>query len=169
MADEESFAEFYRGAYPGLVIELYAYTGDLGDAQDAAQEAFARTWQRWDKVGSYDRPRAWVARVGYRLAVSRWRKARSTLANLWRQGPQPDVAPPGVVSMVLVEALRLIPERQRRAVVLHYMGGYSVAEIAEMDGVAEGTVKAWLSRGRRRLAELLTDETNGMKEANRYA
>ncbi|GAA0953430.1 sigma-70 family RNA polymerase sigma factor [Actinocorallia libanotica] len=169
MADEESFAEFYRGAYPGLVIELYAYTGDLGEAQEAAQEAFARAWPRWDKVGSYDRPRAWVARVGYRLAVSRWRKARNALAHLWRQGPQPDAAPPDVVSVALVDALRLIPEKQRRAVVLHHMGGYSVAEIAAMSGAAEGTVKSWLSRGRHRLAELLADETDETKETSRNA
>ncbi|GAA2718613.1 sigma-70 family RNA polymerase sigma factor [Actinocorallia aurantiaca] len=166
MADEQNFAEFYRGAYPGLVAELYAYTGDLAEAQEAAQEAFTRAWPRWNKVSSYDQPRAWVARVAYRLAVSRWRKARNTLLSFRRHGPPPDVPAPDAVSAELVEALRAIPEKHRRAVVLHHMGGYSVAEIAAMDGVAEGTVKAWLSRGRQKLAALLSDET---LEANHHA
>ncbi|WP_460370534.1 sigma factor, partial [Actinocorallia lasiicapitis] len=87
MTDDEGFAEFYRGAYPGLVAELYAYTGSMTEAQESAQEAFARAWSRWGRLSGYDQPRAWVARVGYRLAVSRWRKARTALAGAVRHGP----------------------------------------------------------------------------------
>lgn len=158
MADEAEFAEFYRGAYPGLVAELYAYTASMSEAQEVAQEAFERAWSRWGRLRSYDQPRAWVARVAYRLAVSRWRRARTSLKSLARHGPPPDVPPPSETSVALVTALSQIPEPQRRAVVLHHMGGYSVGEIAAMDGVAEGTVKARLSRGRQRLAELLDDK-----------
>jgi len=157
VADEAAFAEFYRATYPGLVAELYTYTGCLPEAQEVAQEAFVRAWSRWGRLRSYDQPRAWVARVGYRLAVSRWRKARTALTTIRRHGPAPDAEPPGEASIVLVAALRRLPEPQRRAVVLHHMGGYSVAEIAAIENVAEGTVKARLSRGRRRLAELLDD------------
>ncbi|MFC6883824.1 MULTISPECIES: RNA polymerase sigma factor [Actinomadura] len=157
MADDAAFADFYRGAYPGLVAELYAYTGSLAEAQEVAQEAFTRAWSRWGRLRSYDQPRAWVARVGYRLAVSRWRRARRSLTVLRGQGPPPDVPPPSEASVALVAALSRIPEPQRRALVLHHMGGYLVAEIAAMEDVAEGTVKARLSRGRRRLAVLLDD------------
>ncbi|MBW8483191.1 RNA polymerase sigma factor [Actinomadura parmotrematis] len=157
MADEAGFADFYRAAYPGLVAELYAYTGSLAEAQEVAQEAFTRAWARWRRISAYDQPRAWVARVGYRLAVSRWRRARSALTGQLRHGPPPPVAPPGENSVALVAALSRLPEPQRRAIVLHHMGGYPVAEIAAREGVAEGTVKARLSRGRQRLAELLDD------------
>jgi RNA polymerase sigma-70 factor (ECF subfamily) len=57
--------------------------------------------------------------------------------------------------MALVRALRGIPEAQRRAVVMHHIGGLSLAEIASDTGVPVGTVKARLSRGRTALAALL--------------
>jgi RNA polymerase sigma-70 factor (ECF subfamily) len=152
------FTEFYRGTYPGLVAELYAYTGNLAEAQEIAQEAFVRAWSHWRKISSYDQPRAWVARVAYRLAVSRWRQARTSVRSWARHGPPPDVPSPSESSVALATALSRIPEPQRRAVVLHHMAGYSVAEIASFEGVADGTVKARLSRGRQRLSELLDDK-----------
>ena len=158
MADETAFAEFYRATYPGLVAELYAFTGGMAEAQDVVQEAFTRAWSRWGRLQSYDQPRAWVARVGYRLAVSRWRRARDSVAMLRRHTPPPDGPPPSEASVALVAALRRIPAEQRRAVVLHHMAGHPVAEIARSEGVAEGTIKARLSRGRQRLAELLDDK-----------
>jgi RNA polymerase sigma-70 factor (ECF subfamily) len=152
------FADFYRATYPGLVAELYAYTGDLAEAQETAQEAFTRAWSQWRKIGSYDQPRAWVARVAYRLAISRWRKARTSVTSWIRHGPPPDIPSPSASSVALATALAQIPEAQRRSVVLHHMAGYSVAEIASLEGVADGTIKARLSRGRQRLSELLSDK-----------
>ncbi|WP_198653404.1 RNA polymerase sigma factor [Actinocorallia populi] len=159
--ESPDFADFYRSAHPGLVAEFYAYTGDLGEAQEIVQEAFVRAWTHWRKVSGYDRPRAWVARVGYRLAVSRWRRARTALASLLRQGPPPPAAGPSATSVALATALRALPDAQRRAVVMHHLSGYSVAEIAAAEGVAAGTVKARLSRGRRHLHDLLADSTDG--------
>ena len=64
---------------------------------------------------------------------------------------------PGPDRVALVRALRRLPERQRQALVLHHMAGLTVAEIAADAGVAEGTVKSWLSRGRQALAAELVD------------
>ncbi|MEO3782220.1 SigE family RNA polymerase sigma factor [Actinocorallia sp. B10E7] len=158
--DPPDFADFYQTARPGLVAEFYAYTGDLGEAQEIVQEAFIRAWTHWRKVSEYDRPRAWVARVGYRLAVSRWRRARTALASLVRHGPPPEVPEPSAASIALATALRTLPDAQRRAVIMHHLSGYSIAEIAAAEGVADGTVKARLSRGRQRLSTLLTDHND---------
>ncbi len=155
MADETSFVEFYRANYRGVVAQLYAYTGDLTEAQESAQEAFVRAWSRWDRIAEYDEPRGWVCRVAYRVAISRWRRAR-TAAEVWRRhGPPPPEPVPDGVTADLVAALRKLPEAQRRSLVLHYVGGFSVSEIAALDGVAAGTVKSRLSRGREALAGLL--------------
>ncbi|GAA1538278.1 SigE family RNA polymerase sigma factor [Actinomadura kijaniata] len=167
MADEAAFAEFYRVMYPGLVAEMYAYTGSMAEAQEIVQEAFTRAWPRWRRVGGYDHPRAWVARVAYRLAVSRWRRARSLVASLSRHGPPPTAAPaapPGEASVALVAGLSRLPEAQRRALVMHHMGGWPIAEIADVEGVAEGTIKARLSRGRQRLAALLDAAADDKEE-----
>ena len=49
----------------------------LAEAQDAAQEAQVRAWQRWDKISGYEDPAAWVRTVGHRLLINRWRKIRN--------------------------------------------------------------------------------------------
>ena len=94
--------------------------------------------------------------VAWRLAATRWRKAKIGVTAMLRHGP-PDTRPTSVDNVALVAALRQIPEAQRRAIVLHHLGGLSVAEVAHEVGAPEGTVKARLSRGRAALAVLLAD------------
>ncbi len=151
----DGFSGFYGATYAGLVAQLYAYCGDHGEAQDAAQEAYARAWTRWRHVSAMDDPRAWVARVGYNLVISRWRRARTVAKTLVRHGPPPPVPEPDPGLADTVAALRRLPVAQRRALTMFYLGGFSVAEIASLEGVAEGTVKARLSRGRQALAATL--------------
>ncbi|MFI5528689.1 SigE family RNA polymerase sigma factor [Kitasatospora sp. NPDC051853] len=157
-AAEDDFRSFYEGAYGQLVAHLYALTGDLGEAQDAAQEAFVRAWSHWGRLRAYENPVAWVRLTGQRIAISRWRRARTALRSWVRHGEGPPVPGPGPESVALVEALRRLPEAQRSALVLHHMGGRAVAEIAADEGVPVGTVKARLHRGRQALAELLGEE-----------
>ncbi|MEU8078241.1 SigE family RNA polymerase sigma factor [Catellatospora citrea] len=159
------FDDFYLGSRQRLLRCAYAVTGDLQDAQDVLQEAYARAWQNWGKVGSYDDPEAWVRTVAFRIAVSRWRRARNRFTAHRRHGVETSTQPPDENTVALVTALRGIPEAQRTAIVLHHIAGRSVAEIAAETGVAEGTVKARLARGRQALALLLRTETTG----NSYA
>jgi RNA polymerase sigma-70 factor (ECF subfamily) len=72
---------------------------------------------------------------------------------LRRQKPvEPRVDGPTPERVALVAALATLPAAQRRAMVLRYLADLTVAEIAERENVAEGTVKSWLSRGRAALA-----------------
>ena len=132
--------------------------GRLGDAEDAVQEAYARAWQRWNRIGTYADPEGWVRTVAYRIAVSTWRKARTRLLAHGRYGPVGDVQALGPEHLELVEALRTLTPEQRRAVVLHHLVGLTVEEIAAETGAATGTVKSRLARGRRALADHLHDE-----------
>ncbi|MCY7363919.1 MAG: hypothetical protein LH469_01140 [Frankiaceae bacterium] len=152
------FDAFYAASCARTVRALHAMTGDHAEAQDVVQEAYARAWQRWTTVGTYDAPEAWVRAVAWRLAVSRARRAKVGLGKLRRHGAAPDV--PGLEPdhVALVAALRSISPDQRRAVVLHHVVGLTVAEVAAECGVPDGTVKARLSRGRAALAALLHDE-----------
>ncbi|WP_442792068.1 sigma-70 family RNA polymerase sigma factor [Micromonospora sp. NBC_01796] len=155
-AERVEFDAFYHAHFRSMTVHLCAYTGDLGQAQDLVQEAFCRAFARWDKVVRYDDPVAWVRRVAWNLATSRWRRLRTAQAYLRRQreeyvaGPTPD-------RVALTAALALLPPNHRRAVVLHHLGDMSIAEIARQEGVAEGTVKSWLHRARAALAAELTD------------
>ncbi|SIN21951.1 SigE family RNA polymerase sigma factor [Micromonospora cremea] len=159
---ELSFDDFYHAHYRGLVVQLAAYTGDRGQAQDLVQEAFCKAFARWDRVASYDDPLAWVRRVAWNLGHNRWRRLRTAQAYLLRQrethvaGPTPD-------RVAVDAALAKLPPRQRRAVVLHYLADLTVAEIAAQERVAEGTVKSWLHRSRTALAGYLRDTTEGVE------
>jgi RNA polymerase sigma-70 factor (ECF subfamily) len=121
---------------------------------DLVQEAFSRAWERWDRIAGYEDPVGWVRRVAWNLAVSRWRRMRTVTTFLRRQ-PSVAVAGPGPDRVVLVEALSKIPADQRRVLVLYHMADMSVPEIATQCGVAEGTVRSWLHRGRQALAAQL--------------
>jgi RNA polymerase sigma-70 factor, ECF subfamily len=151
------FDAFYAECGPRVVRQLHAMTGDLGDAQDCAQEAFARAWQRWSRVSGLDDPEQWVRTVAWRLAVSRFRRLTTARSALRRHGLPADAPAVSPDHVALVAALRQIPEAQRRAVVLHHVVGLSVEEVAAETGAPTGTVKARLSRGRAALADLLSD------------
>lgn len=157
--DAAAFDAFYSASFSRVVGQVYAMCGDFSEAQDCVQEAFVRAWDHRRQLDRAHAPEAWVRTVAWRLAVSRWRRARRALAPADRarqaaaSPPEPDVN-----HTALVAALRQIPEEQRRAIVLHHLCDLSVAEVAMETGVAVGTVKARLSRGRTGLAGLLRDE-----------
>ncbi|MFE9095723.1 SigE family RNA polymerase sigma factor [Streptomyces sp. NPDC007264] len=152
---EEEFDAFYATAFPRLTGQLYAFTGDRGEAQDVVQEAFVRAWDRRRELLADGAPEAWVRTVAMRLAASRWRRARRWL-ELVRGTPPPEHMPgPGPERAVLVAALRTLPEAQRMAVVLHHLCDLTVEQVASETGAPVGTVKARLSRGRAALARQL--------------
>jgi RNA polymerase sigma-70 factor (ECF subfamily) len=154
---DPDFDSFYAAHFQSLTIQLYAYTGDLPSAQDVVQEAFCRALARWKRVSAMDDPLAWVRRVAWNLATSQWRRAR-TAALFLRKHRLEDVPAPGPDRVALAGALATLPAQHRRVVILHYLADQSVREIAEQVGAPEGTVKAWLHRGRTALAARLTEK-----------
>ncbi|BCJ34498.1 RNA polymerase sigma24 factor [Actinocatenispora thailandica] len=157
---ERSFDEFYAANVRGITVQIYAYFGNISDAQDVVQEAFCRAYPRWETLRGYDDPVAWVRRVAWNLATSKWRRMRTAM-KFARKQREEHIPGPGPDHVALTDALRTLPDRQRRAVVLHYLADQSVAEIAEREGVAPGTVKSWLYRARNALAQQLTDTPRG--------
>ncbi|MFE3404846.1 SigE family RNA polymerase sigma factor [Streptomyces anulatus] len=155
--DEQAFDAFYAASVGRLIGQLYAMIGDRAEAQDVVQEAFVRAWERRAALDKDGAPEAWVRTVAYRLAVSRWRRVRTSLTFARRQGPPPDVPPPDDHHVLLVAALKQIPSAQRRVVVLHHLCDLEVKQVAEETGSPVGTVKAQLSRGRSALARILAD------------
>ena len=155
------FDGFYSATCSRLLHVLYAMTGDLAEAQDVVQEAYARAWQRWSTVSEYDDPAAWVRTVAWRLAISRRHKARNRISAAIRlHATQPAITAPSADTTSIVAALRQLPEAQRRALALHYLCDLSVEAVAEETGVSTGTVKSRLSRGRAALAGLMGEQTD---------
>jgi len=168
------FAELYD-RYRGLVYSTaLRLCGGRGDAEDLAAEAFLRAYRAGSGYGAQRRAelrsRAWLMAILMNL----WRNRGRSAAR--RPPPEPidgvpEPADPGEsveqaaarreTGGELAALLRLLPERQREAVVLRHVGGLSTAEGAEALGVPEGTAKSHVSRGLKRLRELTEDPAQG--------
>jgi RNA polymerase sigma-70 factor, ECF subfamily len=157
MATTEGFEEFYTGAVGRLLGQLLLVTGDLHEAEEVVQEAFARASVRWAWLRDYDLPEAWVRRVALNLAAERARRLRRQARALLRLGPPPHVPAASAEALALLEALRTLPMRQRQAIVLYHLVDLPVEEVSRLIGVRPGTVKSLLARGRRALANRLSD------------
>jgi RNA polymerase sigma-70 factor (ECF subfamily) len=157
VATDAEFEEFYRGAVGRLLGQLFPVTGDLHEAEEVVQEAFARAFIHWSRLRSYDIPEAWVRRVAMNLAAERARRLRRRARAIVRTGPPPPAPQVSVEALDLLEALRTLPIRQRQVLVLHHLVGMPVEEVARTLSLPSGTVKSALARGRRALAGLLGD------------
>jgi RNA polymerase sigma-70 factor, ECF subfamily len=156
--EAEEFDDFYAASFRRLVHQIYAMVGDRDEAQECVQEAFVRAWSHRRQLDKARSPEAWVRTTAYHLAVSRWRRAvRGRRAPDRALQPLSQGRAPGEDRVALVDALRRLPEVQRRALVLHHLCDLPVDAVAAETGVPTGTVKARLSRGRAALAALLSE------------
>jgi RNA polymerase sigma-70 factor (sigma-E family) len=133
----------------------YRIIGDRSVAEEIAQEALARAYQRWERISEYRQP--WIARVAGNLAID----------TLRRRKPAIDAPRQRDAEMMMIERLDLqrallgLPKRQRDAVVLRYIADLSEADVARLLGCSPGTIKSHLSRGTARLRLALDDPTGG--------
>ena len=162
MTAESEFDEFYNLSFLRLVGQVYAMVGNLQEAEDAVQEAFARAWQNWPRISGYVDIETWVRGVAYRITVSSWRKAINRFTAHRRQAAEELDGPPGMSPdrLAVIAALQRIDPPLRQVIVLHHLLDRSVEEIARETGVPSGTVKARLVRGRKALAPHLSEFAN---------
>jgi RNA polymerase sigma-70 factor (ECF subfamily) len=150
---DEGFDALYRRDFPKVVALAYALSGSRSAAEELAQEAFLAAFRRWDRIGAYDDPGAWVRRVVCNRSVSVIRRRIAEAAAIGRLAgqrtlptPMPDDAD------AFWRAVRSLPARQAQAITLYYVEDRSVLDIASILECAEGTVKAHLSKARAALA-----------------
>ena len=156
---EQAVAELYHACYRRLVTQLYAFTGELTEAQDVVQEAFTRALARPQGLADVDNPEAWLRTVAVNVVRRRWRRRQLLDTIMLRNRPvirlvQPA---PGPERADLRDAMAELPAAYREVIVLHYFADLPVDEVAGLLGIPTGTVKSRLSRGRAALAERLHD------------
>lgn len=151
--EEESFESWVRASSARLRRLAYLLAGDLDQAEDLLQSAYAKVLPRWRKISGYDSPEAYMYRVMVNLRTSWWRRSRNREWSTdeipeapWRAG-SPDESDAVVQSQVLLAALRALPERQRAAVVLRHWCDLSEAATAHAMNCSVGAVKSNASRG----------------------
>lgn len=132
------------------------------EPDDAYQEIWEKVLlalPRFDPHGSASL-RTWITTIAHRHLVDRHRRARVRGPTLRAVELPTAATPEGDLEAArrraaLERAVDQLPEPQRRAVLLHHLGGLDLATIAAQEGVAPGTIKSRLHRGRARLVELL--------------
>ena len=149
------FDEVFGALYPALVRRLALVVGDAEEAKDLAQTTYLRAYQHLHQFDGRD-ARAWLYTIGLRLAF-RERQRRQRWRQMFRTGPGPEPWQPAH-DPDLWDALRDLRREERAALLLNVVDGYTLAEIAGMLGVPQGTVGSWVSRARARLREQLGKE-----------
>ena len=134
---------------PGLLRLAYTLTGNRSDAEDVVQEALARALPRWERISRVENVDAYVRRMVVNAHTSwwrRWRRRESPVAEFRDTvvDSQDDAADDRHQLWLACQAL---PDVQRTAVVLRYYEELEYAEIAELTGVREGSVRSRVSRG----------------------
>lgn len=123
------------------------------DREDAVQECLRKAWEKRHRLREERYLQTWVIRILLNECHTIQRRMARTL-------PAEDV--PAVyrddAAFPLKEALLRLEERYRVPILLHYLEGYSVAEVAAILRVPQGTVKTWLRRGREALRTILNEE-----------
>ncbi|MFQ5947294.1 MAG: SigE family RNA polymerase sigma factor [Acidimicrobiia bacterium] len=160
----ETFESFYQRELRSVVGLAYALSGSRWAAEDIAQEAFLAAHKRWETIGRYDKPEAWLRRVVSNLSVSFFRKKAHEAKALARLAVNRDSALPPLPEedADFWKSVRSLPKRQAQSLALHYLEDRPVAEIAEILGCAQGTVKVHLHNGRAALARRLGLSTEGV-------
>ena len=143
----DAIEAIYRQEADRLWRALFAFAGDSEVASDAVAESFAQAIRRGTAIRD---PRAWVWKSGFRIAAGELkRRSNSTYLVPDRSYLDPEV------DTELLQALSRLSDGQRAAVVLHYYADASVREISRRTGMSLLSVRANLSRGRKRLKQLL--------------
>lgn len=154
----------YAAHATGLVrLAMLMLDGDQGAAEDVVQDAFLGLYRRWSTLSDPGRALAYTRSSvlnGCRDALRKRSRARKIPAALLEPDAESAEARAllGEEHREVLNALRLLPGRQREAVVLRHCLGLSEEEVAQAMKVSRGTVKSTSHRGIAALARILKEE-----------
>jgi RNA polymerase sigma-70 factor (ECF subfamily) len=146
------FQEFFATQYRSVVRALVLVAGSMAAAEDLAQEAFARTFERWDRVSGLTSPAGYVYRVAMNVQRSRLRRAAVAVRHAAGRSTARDEPDPGVRQEVR-DMLASLPPTQREALMLVEWLGYSAEEAGAILGVRPSSVRGRLHRARASLRD----------------
>ncbi|MGD8568413.1 MAG: RNA polymerase sigma factor [Gammaproteobacteria bacterium] len=165
--DKAAFTEIVTRHLNAMIQFAMRYVGHRADAEDAAQEAFIRMWNKaasWEPQGFS--VRSWMYRITYNLCIDELRKRRP-VTPIENEAMLPADDPSGEPDNELGQAqqqqavsaaLNQLPERQRTAIALCVYHGMSNRDAASVMDVSVEALESLLSRGRRTLKKLLLED-----------
>ena len=156
-----AFEALYRAHVDRVYGLCLRMTGNVGEAEDCAQEAFIQAWNKLDRFRGDSAFGTWMHRIAVNAVLGRIRKSKrerdriqvaaettSSPASIGDSGDLRDLS----------DAIDRLPEGARHVFVLNAVYGYSHEESSDMLGIAVGTTKAQLHRARRLLAQQLKEQ-----------
>lgn len=152
--DKQEFARRVTQMQGSLYRVAASYLRGESDRLDAVAETVARAWEKRGTLRQEAVFATWMTRILIRVCVDiQRRQKRMTPVEIL-----PDVPTGEDTSAALREAVDSLPQKLRTMVVLYYMEGYEVLEIARIMGTTKGAVCAGLSRAREKLRAMLGEE-----------
>jgi RNA polymerase sigma factor (sigma-70 family) len=142
-----------------VVATLARYTGDVGDAEDLAQEALAEALESWGRTGVPNNPGAWLTSVGKRRAIDAWRR-REKLTERYRllaheldEGVDDvwEPIPDDVLRLVFTACHPVLSREAQLALTLRVVGSLTTEEIARLFLVPVATVQQRIVRAKKTL------------------
>lgn len=141
-----------------LVFKIcYAVVRNHHDAEDATQEVFLRVWRNAPRLGEIEDLRSWIARIAWNVAIDRKRKPVEQQMDERFEVPQRARAEQDLISgemlMLLERAIARLPRKEREALILASVEEMSMAEVGQVLGASEATVRGRVFRARQQLRE----------------
>ena len=148
---DKGFEDFFRGAYEDIARALFLLIGDRSEAEEYAQGAMVRAWERWSSISAKSDPSAYVFTIGANL----WKRSRRRhRLYVLPDGPLAADATERVEDgMELASALRKLTYDQRIALVLTVWLGLTTEEAGRLLGISPTSVRGRLHRARRVLRD----------------
>lgn len=142
------FEDFYADEARTLFRRLWLVTGSRSEAEELMQDAFVQVWERWDRVGSMENPTGYLYRTAMNLFRKRYRRALLAVQRTVRVAPPADDFADADDRQVVRHVLAALPPRQRAALVLTEMLGFSSKEAGRALGVTDATIRSLTRHGR---------------------
>jgi len=159
--DTRAFEALYREHVDRVYGLCLRMTGNVGEAEDCAQEAFIQAWKKLARFRGDSAFGTWMHRIAVNAVLGRIRKSKREQDRI--QAVAEMTTSPASIGdsgelRDLSDAIDRLPEGARHVFVLNAVYGYSHEESSDMLGVAVGTTKAQLHRARRLLAQQLKEQ-----------
>ncbi len=152
------FETFFLAERDRLFRALWLLTRDRHEAEEVAQDAFLKMWERWERVGLLDDPEGYLYRTAMNMFRNRRRRAALALRRVVGLRPADDALRAVEERDAVVRALGALTRGQRSAIVLTDLIGLTSEEAAKALGVRPSTVRVLAARGRSALRDQMGDE-----------
>lgn len=169
----QKFLSWYEPHHDSFVRFCSSRAFGIMETEDLVQEALLKTLEGFDRIQDESKTLGYM--IGIVQNIVRNQKRRMKFQGDWEElvlekleskTLNPEVA---LDIQYLLKALNQLPEKQSEAIMLFEISGFSIREIAEIQDSSESATKTRISRGRKKLKELLSEKSNSMTLSQRLA